>query len=239
MSREKVLSLLLEQGDRYVSGEAMSRAWGSAGPPFGKPSRPCARRLCDPIRPQPGLPPGERPGPGAGGGALRPAGRLPGGGHLLCLETIDSTNTEAKRQAMAGPPTAWSSSARNRPGAGAAGAVPSSPPRGRASTSPPCCAPSWTPARWPTSPPGWRWRCATTPTSSSAGASRGSFRDCTRVAALDVPLWTQLFSMNAPALTKVIRTWRTTCGPTGWCWSGETPPPSPRSWPGPPTGSGA
>ena len=25
MSREKVLSLLLEQGDRYVSGEAMSR----------------------------------------------------------------------------------------------------------------------------------------------------------------------------------------------------------------------
>ena len=26
MSREKVLSLLLEQGDRYVSGEAMSRA---------------------------------------------------------------------------------------------------------------------------------------------------------------------------------------------------------------------
>ena len=28
MSREKVLSLLLEQGDQYVSGEAMSRALG-------------------------------------------------------------------------------------------------------------------------------------------------------------------------------------------------------------------
>lgn len=28
-----------------------------------------------------------------------------------------------------------------------------------------------------------------------------SFRGCTRVAALDVPLWTQLFSMNIPALT--------------------------------------
>ena len=28
MSREKVLSLLLDQGDRYVSGEAMSRALG-------------------------------------------------------------------------------------------------------------------------------------------------------------------------------------------------------------------
>ena len=37
------------------------------------------------------------------------------------------------------------------------------------------------------------------------GFEGGSFRDCTRVAALDVPLWTQLFSMNAPSLTKVIR----------------------------------
>lgn len=37
------------------------------------------------------------------------------------------------------------------------------------------------------------------------GFEGGSFRDCTRVAALDVPLWTQLFSMNSPALCKVIR----------------------------------
>ena len=37
------------------------------------------------------------------------------------------------------------------------------------------------------------------------GFEGGSFRDCTRVAALDVPLWTELFAMNAPALTKVIR----------------------------------
>lgn len=37
------------------------------------------------------------------------------------------------------------------------------------------------------------------------GFEGGSFRDCTRVAALDVPLWSELFSMNAPALTKVIR----------------------------------
>lgn len=36
------------------------------------------------------------------------------------------------------------------------------------------------------------------------GFEGGSFRDCTRVAALDVGLWTQLFSMNAPALSKVI-----------------------------------
>lgn len=38
------------------------------------------------------------------------------------------------------------------------------------------------------------------------GFEGGSFRDCTRVAALDVPLWTELFSMNAPALTETIRT---------------------------------
>ena len=38
------------------------------------------------------------------------------------------------------------------------------------------------------------------------GFEGGSFRDCTRVAALDVPLWTELFSLNAPALTKIIGT---------------------------------
>lgn len=37
------------------------------------------------------------------------------------------------------------------------------------------------------------------------GFEGGSFRDCTRVAALDVPLWSELFSLNAPALTTVIR----------------------------------
>ncbi len=37
------------------------------------------------------------------------------------------------------------------------------------------------------------------------GFEGGSFRDCTRVAALDVPLWTELFTLNAPALTKTIQ----------------------------------
>ena len=37
------------------------------------------------------------------------------------------------------------------------------------------------------------------------GFEGGSFRGCTRVAALDVPLWTELFSMNAPALCQCIR----------------------------------
>ncbi|MCD8004624.1 MAG: prephenate dehydrogenase [Oscillospiraceae bacterium] len=36
------------------------------------------------------------------------------------------------------------------------------------------------------------------------GFEGGSFRDCTRVAALDVPLWTELFSLNAPALARSI-----------------------------------
>lgn len=40
---------------------------------------------------------------------------------------------------------------------------------------------------------------------SCRGFEGGSFRDCTRVAALDVPLWTELFSMNSPALVSVIR----------------------------------
>ena len=36
------------------------------------------------------------------------------------------------------------------------------------------------------------------------GFEGGSFRDCTRVAALDVPLWVQLFTLNAPALSKMV-----------------------------------
>ena len=106
MSREKVLSLLLEQGDRYVSGEAMSRALGISRAAVWKAIEALRQEgLCDPIRPQPRLPPGERPGPGAGGGALRPPGRLPGGwepdvpgNHRL------HQHREAKRQAMAGAP---------------------------------------------------------------------------------------------------------------------------------------
>lgn len=39
---------------------------------------------------------------------------------------------------------------------------------------------------------------------SCQGFEGGSFRDCTRVACLDVPMWTQLFTLNAPALTKTV-----------------------------------
>ncbi len=38
---------------------------------------------------------------------------------------------------------------------------------------------------------------------SCVGFEGGSFRDCTRVAALDAAMWTQLFTLNAPALSKV------------------------------------
>lgn len=37
------------------------------------------------------------------------------------------------------------------------------------------------------------------------GFEGGSFRDVTRVAALDVDMWTELFSMNAPALSRILR----------------------------------
>lgn len=39
---------------------------------------------------------------------------------------------------------------------------------------------------------------------SCVGFEGGSFRDCTRVAALDPAMWTQLFTLNAPALTRVL-----------------------------------
>lgn len=39
---------------------------------------------------------------------------------------------------------------------------------------------------------------------SCVGFEGGSFRDCTRVAALDVPLWTQLFTLNGEALSAVL-----------------------------------
>ena len=39
---------------------------------------------------------------------------------------------------------------------------------------------------------------------SCKGFEGGSFRDCTRVAALDPAMWTQLFTLNAPALGQVL-----------------------------------
>ena len=46
--------------------------------------------------------------------------------------------------------------------------------------------------------------CADEGLFSCKGFEGGSFRDCTRVAALDPAMWTQLFTLNAPALAKVV-----------------------------------
>ncbi len=46
--------------------------------------------------------------------------------------------------------------------------------------------------------------CADEGLFSCKGFEGGSFRDCTRVAALDPAMWTQLFSLNAPALCQVV-----------------------------------
>ena len=46
--------------------------------------------------------------------------------------------------------------------------------------------------------------CADEGLFSCKGCEGGSFRDCTRVAALDPAMWTQLFTLNAPALCQVV-----------------------------------
>ena len=105
MSREKVLSLLLEQGDRYVSGEAMSRALGI--------SRAAVWKAIEALRqegyviqsaPNRGYRLENAPDRVREGELSGPLSGCRVGGSLMCLETIDSTNTEAKRQAMAGAP---------------------------------------------------------------------------------------------------------------------------------------
>ena len=105
MSREKVLSLLLEQGDRYVSGEAMSRALGI--------SRAAVWKAIEALRqegyviqsaPNRGYRLENAPDRVREGELSGPLAGCRVGGRLMCLETVDSTNTEAKRQAMAGAP---------------------------------------------------------------------------------------------------------------------------------------
>ena len=46
--------------------------------------------------------------------------------------------------------------------------------------------------------------CADEELFSCKGFEGGSFRDCTRVAALYPAMWTQLFTLNAPALCRVV-----------------------------------
>ncbi len=103
MSRENVLSLLRERQGEYLSGEAMSRSLGISRAGVWKaieglrqegyviasaPNRGyCLEDAPDKLRA------GELSGPLSGSLV---------GSKLLCLDVIDSTNTECKRQAMAG-----------------------------------------------------------------------------------------------------------------------------------------
>ena len=105
MSRESVLSLLLEQQGTYISGEEMSRKLGVSRAAIWKTMTAlrqdgyhiasasnrgyCLEESPDRLRE------GELTGPLAG---------CEIGSTLLCLETIDSTNTEAKRRALDGAP---------------------------------------------------------------------------------------------------------------------------------------
>lgn len=105
MSRESVLSLLRENQEKDLSGEAMSRTLGI--------SRAAVWKAIEALR-QEGYEISSAPNRGyrlisapdrVREGEL--AGPLAGchiGAELLCLDTIDSTNTECKRRAMDGAP---------------------------------------------------------------------------------------------------------------------------------------
>ena len=105
MSRESVLSLLRECEGRYLSGEAMSRRLGI--------SRAAVWKAIEALR-QEGYEIASAPNRGyrlESAPNLVREGELTGplagclvGSSLCCLDTIDSTNTECKRRAMAGAP---------------------------------------------------------------------------------------------------------------------------------------
>ena len=105
MSRETILSLLLAHQEDYLSGEAMSQQLGI--------SRAAVWKAIETLR-QEGYVITSAPNRGyrldSAPDRIREgelSGHLSGcslGSHLLCLDVIDSTNTECKRQAMAGAP---------------------------------------------------------------------------------------------------------------------------------------
>ena len=105
MSREQVLSLLLQQENQYVSGEAMSRTLGI--------SRAAVWKAIEALRqegytiqsaPNRGYRLDSAPDRVREGELTGPLAGCHVGEKLLCLDTVDSTNTECKRQAMAGAP---------------------------------------------------------------------------------------------------------------------------------------
>ena len=105
MSRDQVLALLLEHPGDYLSGEAMSRALGI--------SRAAVWKAIQGLR-EDGYAIDSAPNRGyrlTSAPDLLRTGELSGalrgcrvGSSLLCLECVDSTNTEAKRRALQGAP---------------------------------------------------------------------------------------------------------------------------------------
>ncbi len=105
MSREAVLSLLLKSSGEYLSGEEMSRSLGV--------SRAAVWKAIGALRnegyaitsaPKRGYCLQSAPDKLREGELLTPLAGCEIGRHLICLETIDSTNTEAKRRALEGAP---------------------------------------------------------------------------------------------------------------------------------------
>ena len=105
MSREKVLSLLLENPSQPLSGETMSRQLGV--------SRAAVWKAIEALRqegyvitsaPNRGYRLESAPDRVREGELTGPLAGCRVGDSLLCLDTIDSTNTECKRRAMSGAP---------------------------------------------------------------------------------------------------------------------------------------
>jgi BirA family biotin operon repressor/biotin-[acetyl-CoA-carboxylase] ligase len=103
MSREHVLSLLRQRQGEYLSGETMSRALGVSRAGVWKAIQTLRQQgYTISSAPNRGYRLEEGPDRVRAGELLGPLAGCRVGSSLLCLDTVDSTSTECKRQAMAG-----------------------------------------------------------------------------------------------------------------------------------------
>ena len=105
MSREKVLSLLLAHRGEPISGEVMSRQLGVSRAAVWKAVEALRREgYLISSAPNRGYSLEQAPDLLREGELSGPLKHCLVGRQLLCLDTVDSTNTECKRQALAGTP---------------------------------------------------------------------------------------------------------------------------------------